>query len=174
MRLCRSFHERLLLVLSPDVDAVLPSPGNPPSPYMAELSGRLVLDIWSPDFKQIEQGLVELGDYGITDCVGIIHVWQHAGYDNALPQHYPANEAMGGDAGLTAAVNAGKADGCLMALHENYVDYYPNYPRVRSIRHCFDERWKADAFVAEPLHRSPVLFGQAGLDDQERVERNRR
>jgi Family of unknown function (DUF5696) len=124
-----TFHERLLLVLSPDVDAELPAPGNPPSPYMADLSGRMVLDIWTPDFKQIEQGLVELGDYGITDCVGIIHVWQHAGYDNALPQHYPANEAMGGDAGLTAAVHAGKADGCLMALHENYVDYYPNYPR---------------------------------------------
>ena len=124
-----AFHERLLLVLSPDVDAVLPAPGNTPSPYLAELSGRMVLDIWTPDFKQIEQGLIELGDYGITDCVGIVHVWQHAGYDNALPQHYPANEAMGGDAGLTAAVNAGKADGCLMALHENYVDYYPNYPR---------------------------------------------
>jgi hypothetical protein len=124
-----AFHERLLLVLSPDVDATLPAPGNQPSPYMQELSGRMVLDIWTPNFKQIEQGLVELGDYGITDCVGIIHAWQHAGYDNALPQHYPANEAMGGDAGLTAAVNAGKADGCLMALHENYVDYYPNYPR---------------------------------------------
>ena len=123
------FHERLLLVLSPDVDAVLPSPGNSPSPYMQELSGRLVLDIWSQDFKQIEQGLAELGDYGISDCVGIIHVWQHAGYDNALPEHYPANEAMGGDAGLIAAVKAGRADGCLMALHENYVDYYPNYPK---------------------------------------------
>ena len=123
-----AFHERLSLILSPDVDAALPAPGNPPSPYMTELAGRTVLDIWTPDFKQIEQGLVELGDYGISDCVGIIHVWQHAGYDNALPQHYPANEAMGGDAGLTAAVNAGKADGCLMALHENYVDYYPNYP----------------------------------------------
>jgi hypothetical protein len=123
-----AFHERLFLVLSPDVDAALPAPGNPSSPYMAELSGRMVLDIWTPNFKQIEQGLVALGDYGITDCVGIIHAWQHAGYDNALPQHYPANEAMGGDAGLTAAVNAGKADGCLMALHENYVDYYPNYP----------------------------------------------
>ena len=137
------FHERLLMVLSPDVDAGLPAPGNPPSPYMAELSGRMVLDIWTPDFKQIEQGLVELGDYGITDCVGIIHAWQHAGYDNALPQHYPANEAMGGDAGLTAAVNAGKADGCLMALHENYVDYYPNYPKFdrSAIALNIDGKW---------------------------------
>jgi hypothetical protein len=121
------FHEQLLLVLSPDVDAALPSPENPASPYIAQLSGRMVLDIWTPDFKQIEQGLTELGSYGITDCAAIVHIWQHAGYDNALPQHFPANEAMGGDAGLRAAVNAGKANGCMMALHENYVDYYPNY-----------------------------------------------
>ncbi len=127
-----TLHERFFLVLSPDVDAELPAPGNPPSPYRAELSGRMVLDIWTPDFKQIERGLAELGDYGITNCVGIIHVWQHAGYDNALPQHDPANAAMGGDAGLAAAVNAGKADGCLMALHENYVDYYRNYPEFDS------------------------------------------
>jgi hypothetical protein len=121
-------HERLLLVLSPEVDAALPEPGNSVSPYMAELSGRMVLDIWTPDFRRIEQGLLELSDYGITDCVGIIHVWQYAGYDNALPEHYPAKEAMGGDAGLTSAIRAGKKTGCLMAVHENYVDYYPNYP----------------------------------------------
>jgi hypothetical protein len=122
-------HEQLLLVLSPDVDAVLPSPENPASPYIAQLSGRMVLDIWAADFKQIAQGLTELKSYGITDCAAIIHIWQHAGYDNSLPQHYPANEAMGGDAGLNAAVNAGKADGCMVALHENYVDYYPNYSK---------------------------------------------
>ncbi|HEV2275812.1 MAG TPA: DUF5696 domain-containing protein [Acidobacteriaceae bacterium] len=122
-------HEVLWVAGSPDVDAVLPSPGNPPSPYIGELSGRLVLDIWTRDFKQIQQGLAELGDYGITGCAAIIHVWQHAGYDNALPQHTPANDEEGGDAGLLAAVNAGKADGCLVALHENYVDYYPNYPK---------------------------------------------
>ncbi len=120
-------HERLSVVLSPDVDMVLPSLGNSASPYVRQLAGKMVLDIWTVGFKQIEKGLLELGDYGITDCVGIIHAWQHAGYDNGLPQHYPANAAMGGDTGLVDAINAGKADGCRMALHENYVDYYPNY-----------------------------------------------
>jgi Family of unknown function (DUF5696) len=122
-------HEQLLLALSPDVDAALPSPENPASPYIAQLSGRMVLDIWTADFNEIAQGLTELKSYGITDCAAIIHIWQHAGYDNALPQHYPANDALGGEAGLRAAVNAGKANGCMMALHENYVDYYPNYPK---------------------------------------------
>jgi hypothetical protein len=59
--------------------------------------------------------------------VGIIHNWQHDGYDNALPAHYPANPKLGGDAGLRAAVAQGNANGCLMSVHENYVDYYLNY-----------------------------------------------
>ena len=121
-------HEQLVVALSPNVDDVFPFPGNTPSPYRSEMAGRMVLDIWTPGFWVIQQGLAELGDYGIEGCAGIIHDWQHAGYDNALPEHYTANESLGGDAGLIAAVAAGKANNCLMAVHENYVDYYPNYP----------------------------------------------
>ena len=120
-------HEKLIIAISPNVDDVFPSLPGPASPYMSELAGRTVLDIWTSGFSAIRDGLQTLGDYGITDCIGIIHNWQHAGYDNGLPQHYPANEKLGGDVELKAAVAAGKADGCLMALHENYIDYYPNY-----------------------------------------------
>jgi hypothetical protein len=123
-----NLHEQLEVVLSATVDAVFPEPENLPSPYMATLSGRTVLDIWDTNFPAIEHGLFELGDYGIEDCVAIIHNWQHYGYDNALPSHYPANPKLGGDAGLRAAIAQGKANGCLVALHENYVDYYPNFP----------------------------------------------
>ena len=121
-------HEKLVVAISPNVDDVLPSTGNPVSSYLSAVAGRMVEDIWTPGFATIKQGFEQLGDYGITNCIGIIHDWQHAGYDNGLPQHYPANEKLGGDAGLKAAISAGKADGCLMALHENYIDYYPNYP----------------------------------------------
>ncbi len=121
-------HEKLVVVASSNVDDTFPSPANPASPYMSELTGRMVEDIWTPGFQVIRDGLEQLGDYGITNCIGIIHDWQHAGYDNGLPQHYPANDKLGGDAALKAAIAAGKADGCLMALHENYIDYYPNYP----------------------------------------------
>jgi hypothetical protein len=125
-------HELLEVAVSANVDAVLPSPGNAASPYMSALSGRTVLDIWDAGFAGIEQGLADLQDYGITDCVGIIHNWQNAGYDNALPEHYPANPDLGGSSGIQAAIAQGKAGGCLMALHENYVDYYPNYPSFKS------------------------------------------
>lgn len=125
-------HEQMNLRISRNVDAVFPEPGNAASPYRTALSGRTVLDIWDAGFSSIQQGLSDLGDYGITNCVGIIHNWQRDGYDNALPTHYPANPKFGGDAGLRAALAQGKANGCLMAIHENYVDYYPNYSLFNS------------------------------------------
>ena len=121
-------HETMEVAVSTDVDAVFPAPGNAPSPYMATLSGRTVLDIWDRGFSEIDQALSDLVDYGIANCVGIIHDWQYAGYDNALPGHYPASPELGGGVGLQAAIAQGQADGCLMAVHENYIDYYPNYP----------------------------------------------
>ncbi len=121
-------HEQLVVTVSPDVDDVFPFPGNPVSPYMTQLAGRMVVDVWTVGFSGIQQGLQQLGDYGVSNCAVLIHDWQHAGYDNALPEHYTANESLGGESALNAAVAAGKADNCLVALHENYVDYYPNYP----------------------------------------------
>jgi hypothetical protein len=121
-------HEQMVVISSSNVDDVLPSPGNVASPYLSTMSGRTVLDIWDSGFTKIEQGLADLGDYGIKNCVGIIHNWQHSGYDNALPEHYSANPDLGGSSELQAAIAQGTANGCLMAVHENYVDYYPNYP----------------------------------------------
>src|ERR1035438_3297453 len=50
-----------------------------------------------------------------------------SGYDNALPAQYPASDVKGGGAELQQAVAAGQKSGCSVGLHENYVDYYPNY-----------------------------------------------
>jgi hypothetical protein len=126
-------HEQLEVAISSDLDAVLPMPGRTPSPYRSVLSGRTVLDIWDKGFRPVQQDLADLGDFGLEKCVAIIHNWQAAGYDNALPEHFPADPRLGGNGGLQAAIAQGKKDGCLVALHENYVDYYPNYPN-------FDDR----------------------------------
>jgi hypothetical protein len=125
-------HDLIKVAVSTNVDAVLPAPGNSASPYMATLSGRTILDIWDSGFLLIQRGLSDLEDYGITNCVGIIHDWQYAGYDNALPEHFPASPKLGGSVGLQAAITQGQAGGCLMAVHENYVDYYPNYPNFNA------------------------------------------
>jgi hypothetical protein len=57
----------------------------------------------------------------------VIENWQRYGYDNGLPSQYPANTALGGDTGMHTLGSTAHSSGCLFGLHENYVDYYPDY-----------------------------------------------
>ena len=120
-------NERVLFTAAWHLAEVLPNPPNPPSPWRDFLANKIVLDIWGGKFTNIAANLRMLADYGITNCVALIHDWQRSGYDNALPMHYPANAAYGGDAGMSNLVATGTRLGIRCALHENYVDYYPNY-----------------------------------------------
>jgi hypothetical protein len=121
--------EKLIVKLAPNLDDVLPDIPNPKSTYFSTVAGRMVLDIWGPPFSTIASTLAILQRAGLKDCIALIHTWQHDGYDNGLPEHYPASTALGGEVALSQAVEAGRAAGCLVGLHENYVDYYPDYPR---------------------------------------------
>lgn len=109
------------------IAGALPSIPNPRSPFIDKVGGRVVLDTWGGQFSDIAKGFDLLHDYGIDACTAIIHVWQRSGYDNALPAHIPANAGLGGDEAMRAMVQTGEHLGYLVALHENYVDYYPNY-----------------------------------------------
>ncbi|MCC6728119.1 MAG: hypothetical protein IT208_02145 [Chthonomonadales bacterium] len=124
-----SLRERLVYSAAWHLAEALPRIPNPPSPYRRMLSDRVVLDVWGGRYEDIARRLRALSDYDIRRCVVIIHVWQRSGYDNALPAHVPAMAELGGDAGMRALVREGAALGMLVAPHENYVDYYPNYDR---------------------------------------------
>ena len=119
--------ERAIFSAAWHLAEVLPNPPNPPSPWRAFLANKIVLDIWGGTFTNIAANLTTLASYGITNCVALIHDWQRSGYDNALPMHYPANAGYGGDTGMSHLVATGTRLGIRCALHENYVDYYPNY-----------------------------------------------
>ncbi len=119
--------ERFLYTAAWTIDEVLPNIPNPPSPHIKDLSGRVVLDIWGGRYADIARKLEALHDAGLRDLAVIVHDWQRSGYDNALPAHYPAAEDKGGEAGMRTLKAAGKKLGYLVALHENYVDYYPNF-----------------------------------------------
>jgi len=119
--------ERAVFTAAWHLAEVLPNPPNPPSPWRGFLANKIVLDIWGGAFKDIAANLNVLASFGITNCVALIHDWQRDGYDNALPAHYPANARYGGDAGMSILVATGARLGIRCALHENYVDYYPNY-----------------------------------------------
>ena len=106
---------------------VLPNIPNTPSPYRREVGKRIVLDVWGGKYEDIATHLEALHRVGITNCTVLIHDWQRSGYDNALPAHLPAAADKGGDDGMKLLVAAATRLGYLIALHENYVDYYPNY-----------------------------------------------
>jgi hypothetical protein len=119
--------ERAIFAAGWYLGEALPNIPNHPSPFMKQIGNRVVLDIWGGRYTDIAQKLRTLADYGISNCVALIHIWQRSGYDNALPMHFPAQADLGGDEGMKTLVQTGKELGYYMALHENYVDYYSNY-----------------------------------------------
>ena len=119
--------ERLIYTAAWQLAETLPNIPNAPSPFRADLSSRVMLDIWGGDFSRVQARLHTLAENGFGPAAAILHVWQHDGYDNGLPSHVPANADQGGDAALKELVQSSQADNIKMALHENYVDYYPNF-----------------------------------------------
>ena len=122
-----SLKETVVLNIAKRFANILPDTDNPSSPYLRQLAGRTVIDIWTQsNFNQITNALTALTNAGVKDCVVLIHNWQQAGYDNALPSQYPANAVQGGNNRLSRALHVARQSGCYVGLHENYVDYYPN------------------------------------------------
>ncbi len=119
--------ERVVFTAAWHAAEALPNIPNPPSPYLKQVGDKVVLDIWGGRFEGIARDFEKLTEYGITSCLALIHVWQRSGYDNALPMHIPADGSLGGDEGMRTLVQTGVRLGYYVALHENYVDYYPNY-----------------------------------------------
>ena len=122
--------ERFVFAAAWHLDEVLPNIPNPPSPWREDLGRRIVLDIWDGGpFARVAEHLDALAAAGVRDDLILLHVWQRDGYDNGLPAHWPAREAQGGDAGMRALSETARRLGHRLALHENYIDYYPNYER---------------------------------------------
>jgi Family of unknown function (DUF5696) len=134
--------ERAVFSAAGNLDEVLPNIPNPPSPFLGTLSDRIVLDVWGGRYTDIARNFEILSSYGIKHCVALVHDWQRSGYDNALPTHLPAAADKGGDAGMKTLVATGTRLGYLVALHENYVDYYPNYDHFRETDIALDSSGK--------------------------------
>ncbi|HLK57404.1 MAG TPA: DUF5696 domain-containing protein, partial [Chthonomonadaceae bacterium] len=120
--------ETVYYTLAPTLRGVLPTPPNPPSPYRDRLADKVVLDVWGGPFADQAAWLQELASYRITHLLTICHDWQNGGYDNKLPDVLPAQAGLGGDAGMQTWAHTAVGLGEFFALHENYVDFYPNAP----------------------------------------------
>ncbi len=134
--------ERVYLTVSPDLLEVLPNLPNPKSSLHDLLSTKVVFDWWTwpGTFEGGARYLRALKGYGLDEVAVIYHVWQKHGYDNGLPEHVPAMESMGGDAGMKTLAGTARELGYLFSLHENYIDYYPNYPQYTEDAVALDSR----------------------------------
>ena len=119
--------ERIIFSAAWHMNEVLANIPNPPSPWLDHLGDKMIVEIWDGPFSNMTAGVELLADQGITNCYVIVHDWQRSGYDNALPSHYPAGTNWGGEEAMLELVNMVRSNGLGFALHENYVDYYPNY-----------------------------------------------
>lgn len=123
-----ALHETIYYALSNNFRDVLPTPPNPPSPYLKLMGQLVIFDVWNGRFSDNAAWLRELATYSLTHLFTIAHVWQHGGYDNQLPDTVPANADLGGDEGMKVWTHTAESLGERIALHENYVDFYPNAP----------------------------------------------
>lgn len=120
-------HETAYITVSDILKEVFPNIPNNPSPYRQLMANSVVVDIGEDDPFSMDVATVQkLHAIGANNLILIKHVWQKCGYDNCLPSTIPANSDLGGDQGLQALSNAAQIAGYLFALHQNYVDIYPN------------------------------------------------
>jgi hypothetical protein len=119
--------EVIYLTVSDQLAEVLPGALTVASPYTASLAGQALLDLWAErSFAEDAELIRALARRGIPNLIVVRHNWQRCGYDDCYPSVLPANPRWGGDAGLIELSEAARQAGYRFALHENYVDLYPN------------------------------------------------
>lgn len=96
------------------------------APGVAAKSGKLVVDIWGNRYKDDADTIRLLAKYGLKDILYLVHVWQRYGYDNRLPDIWPPLERLGSLDDMKDAIKAADENGYLYALHDNYIDFYPD------------------------------------------------
>ncbi|MFH1269324.1 MAG: DUF5696 domain-containing protein, partial [Planctomycetota bacterium] len=103
-----------------DVNGLKPAGG------VEKAAGRFVFDLWGGHYGQSAESLRQAFRYGLTDSMVIWHNWQRWGYDYRLPEIYPPNPGLGTLEEMRDLIAACKKSGVLVALHDNYIDFYPD------------------------------------------------
>ncbi len=100
--------------------------GYRPTPAYRKIVGRMCLDRWGGTYADCARDLRRAAAYGLTHSVFLKHVWQRWGYDYRLPDIYPPNPQLGTFEEFMDMVRAAKSAGMLFAVHDNYIDFYPD------------------------------------------------
>lgn len=135
------------------------------SPGFTRKAGRFVFDIWGGRYADIAKTMQEMIDYGLTDSLLTLHVWQRWGYDYRLPDVYPPMPSLGTVEDLQQIAEICDEHDIPWGLHDNYIDFYPDaegysYDHIcftadgQPIRAWLNEgrdaqsyRWRPDSFM---------------------------
>ncbi len=152
------------LAVSADILNVLPTVKNPASPYMGQLAGKMMVDVRALGSQlTVANELSQLGDYGLTNCVVLVHAWQQMGYDNGLPLHYPASNLYGGSSAINDIRGVTSNYGCNFGLHQNYTDYYPNFPSFVSASVMLNANGSEQTGFLNPATKTQALITKPNL-----------
>ncbi len=102
------------------------SNGYKPAPGVERLAGRFVFDLWGGNYQDSCDQLQRAFRYGLTDSAVVWHNWQRWGYDYRLPEIYPPNTRWGSETELKRMRDVCHEARVLFALHDNYIDMYPD------------------------------------------------
>ena len=120
----------------------------PPSGTLRK-RGRFVIDIWGGRIEACQDKLAQCVAYGVTDAMFIKHDWQRWGYDVRLPDiwgkdgdEYLLAPGIGTYEQLKAFSEYCASVGIPFALHDNYIDYYPDADKFGYDKITFHENGK--------------------------------
>ncbi len=97
-----------------------------PAPAVGRKAGRFVFDLWGGRYAEDTARLERCFDYGMTNSLVIMHVWQRWGYDYRLPDIFPPLPSLGTLEELRGLGRLCRQRGVLWGLHDNYIDIYPD------------------------------------------------
>lgn len=66
---------------------------------------------------------------GVKEAAFVSAGWNYRGYDGAIPEHFPVEEAFGGEPRLRALISHAKELGYMIMLHGTYTEVYNICPR---------------------------------------------
>ena len=110
-----------------------------PSPGFQNKAGRFVFDIWGGRYSQIADTMAKMIDYGLTNSLLTIHVWQRWGYDYRLPDIYPPDPAYGTIDDMKKIATVCNNSNIPWGLHDNYIDFYPDAANYSYDDICFTQ-----------------------------------
>ena len=97
-----------------------------PAPAVGLKAGRYVFDLWGGRYTEDTARLQRCFDYGLTNSLVVMHVWQRWGYDYRLPDIFPPLPSLGTLEELRGLGRVCRQRGVFWGLHDNYIDIYPD------------------------------------------------